>query len=107
MFARQPSDLLLITYLRPQRIRVIALGSLLLAGMALELLNPQVVCFFLDTAESGGPQRALYSAAVVFILVSLAQRGVALTSRYLSEVVSWSATNALRRDLACTASGST
>ena len=76
------------------------LGVLLLAGMALELLNPQVIRFFLDTAESGGPQRALFIAAAVFIGVSLAQRGVGLSSRYVSEIVGWAATNALRRDLA-------
>ena len=99
MLFRQQTDLL-ATYLRPQRTRVIALGVLLLAGMALELLNPQVIRFFLDTAESGGPQRALYIAAAVFIGVSLAQRGVGLSSRYASEIVGWAATNALRRDLA-------
>ena len=99
MLFRQQTDLL-ATYLRPQRTRVVALGVLLLAGMALELLNPQVIRFFLDTAESGGPQRALYIAAAVFIGVSLAQRGVGLSSRYVSEIVGWAATNALRRDLA-------
>jgi ATP-binding cassette, subfamily B, bacterial len=99
MLFRQQTDLL-ATYLRPQRTKVVALGILLLAGMALELLNPQVIRFFLDTAESGGPQRALYLAAAVFIGVSLAQRGVGLSSRYVSEIVGWAATNALRRDLA-------
>jgi ATP-binding cassette, subfamily B, bacterial len=99
MLFRQQTDLL-ATYLRPQRTRVVVLGVLLLAGMALELLNPQVIRFFLDTAESGGPQRALYIAAAVFIGVSLVQRGVGLSSRYVSEIVGWAATNALRRDLA-------
>jgi ABC-type multidrug transport system fused ATPase/permease subunit len=99
MLFRRQTDLL-TTYLRPQRARVVVLGVLLLAGMALELLNPQVIRFFLDTASSGGPQRALFIAAAVFISVSLAQRGVGLSSRYVSEIVAWAATNALRRDLA-------
>jgi ABC-type multidrug transport system fused ATPase/permease subunit len=99
MLSRQPSDLL-VTYLRPQRARVVVLGVLLPAGMLLELLNPQVIRFFLDTASSGGPQAALLAAAAVFIAASLGQRGIGLISRYLSEAVGWSATNALRRDLA-------
>ena len=99
MLFRQQTDLL-ATYLRPQRTKVVVLGVLLLVGMALELLNPQVIRFFLDTAESGGPQHALFIAAAVFIGVSLAQRGVGLSSRYVSEIVGWAATNALRRDLA-------
>jgi ATP-binding cassette subfamily B protein len=53
---------LLTAYLRPQRARVIALGILLLTGIALELLSPQVIRFFLDTAQAGEPQAALLIA---------------------------------------------
>lgn len=90
---------LLLTYLCPQRGRVLLLSSLLLGGMALELASPQVIRFFLDTAQAGGALRALMAAAAIFIAVSLAQRGVDLGGRYLAQAVGWAATNALRRDL--------
>jgi ATP-binding cassette subfamily B protein len=79
---------------------MLALSALLLAGIALELLNPQVIRFFLDTAQSGGPQTALLGAAGLFIAVSLVQRAVTVGSNYLAQTIGWAATNALRTDLA-------
>jgi len=87
-------------YLRPHRARMLALSALLLAAIALELLNPQVIRFFLDTAQSGGPQTALLGAASLFIAIALVQRTVTVGSNYLAKTVGWAATNALRTDLA-------
>jgi ABC-type multidrug transport system fused ATPase/permease subunit len=98
MLARQQFDLLSV-YLGPQRGRALLLSLLLLGGMALELASPQVIRFFLDTAQAGGALRLLTAAAAVFIAVSLVQRGVGLWSNYLAQTVGWAATNALRRDL--------
>jgi ATP-binding cassette subfamily B protein len=62
---------LLIHYLRPQSWLVGLLILLLLGGIALQLANPQIIRFFLDTAQSGGSQRALNQAAIVFIVFAL------------------------------------
>ena len=59
---------LLTTYLAPQRAHVALLAVLLLAGIGLQLLNPQVMRFFIDTAEAGGPMRALLLAALVYLV---------------------------------------
>ena len=91
---------LLSVYLRPQGARVVLMSVLLLAGIALQLVNPQVIRFFLDTAQAGGSQRALFLAAVIFILFALLQQGLRLAAGYASQVVSWAATNHLRADLA-------
>jgi ATP-binding cassette subfamily B protein len=87
-------------YLRPHRARMLGLSVLLLTAIALELFNPQVIRFFLDTAQSGGPQAALLGAAAVFIAVALIQRAVTVGGGYLAQAVGWAATNALRADLA-------
>ena len=42
----------LLTYLRPQRGRVAILFALLLGGIALQLLNPQILSRFIDLAPS-------------------------------------------------------
>lgn len=94
-----PNLNLLLTYLRPHRARMLGLSALLLAAIALELFNPQVIRFFLDTAQSGGPQSALLAAAAVFIAVALIQRAVTASGDYLAQAVGWAATNALRSDL--------
>ena len=90
---------LLTTYLAPQRARVALLAGLLLAGIGLQLLNPQVMRFFIDTAEAGGPTRALLLAALVYLVAGLLGRGLTFATSYVSLNVAWKATNALRGDL--------
>ncbi|MFL5801126.1 MAG: ABC transporter ATP-binding protein [Roseiflexaceae bacterium] len=91
---------LLGAYLKPQRSRVVLLAGLLLGGIGLQLLNPQIIRYFIDTAQSSGAQSALLAAALIFFAVGLAQRAAALAAVYLGERVGWTATNALRADLA-------
>jgi len=87
-------------YLNPQRRRVMGLSGLILLSIGLQLINPQVIRYFLDTARSGGPQRSLLLAAAAFIAFALFRQGIDLVSIYINQLVSWSATNRLRADLA-------
>ena len=91
--------LLLVAYLSPQRPRVLLQGTLLLSSIGLELANPQIVRFFIDTAQHGGPAGALTMAAVAFLAVALVQQVVALGAAYVGAVVGWEAANRLRVDL--------
>ena len=95
---RRHSDLL-VAYLRPQRPRVTRMAVLLLSSIALELADPQIVRYFIDTAQKGGPLGALTLVGAAFLAVALVQQIVALGAAYLGEVVGWHATNRLRADL--------
>jgi len=92
---------LLGVYLRPQWPAVLLLAVLLVVSIGLQLVNPQIVRSFIDTAQGGarGAQSALLTAAVLFIAVALVQRAVAFAVVYLGENVGWRATNDLRADL--------
>jgi ATP-binding cassette, subfamily B, bacterial len=91
---------LLATYFGVQWRRATLLAVLLLSSIALQLINPQVIRYFIDTAQAGGADRALLLAAGIFIVVGLTQRVIALGTVYVGENVGWTATNALRADLA-------
>ncbi len=66
---------LLSTYLRPQRRRVILLAVLLLgSSIGLQLLNPQIVRYFIDTAIGGGSLETLGAAALLFIGIAQVQQ---------------------------------
>jgi len=92
---------LLITYLRPQRRRVLTLAALLLTSIALQIANPQLLRYFIDTAQNPQSElRVLYIAAGLFIGIALSTQLLALAATYVSENVAWSATNDLRSDLA-------
>ncbi|GER86142.1 helicase [Dictyobacter vulcani] len=91
---------LLWRYLSPQRIRVLLLVLLLCAEITLQLINPQFLRMFIDTVTSSGPQSSLLGVAILFIVVAIFQQLITIAATYISEVVGWRATNALRADLA-------
>jgi ATP-binding cassette, subfamily B, bacterial len=90
---------LLVKYLLPQRGRAAWMAVLLLISIGLQLINPQVIRYFLDTAESGGSSQALFMAALAFIAFALLQQAARLAAHLFSQRVSWAATNRLRADL--------
>lgn len=91
---------LLQRYLRTQRAPIVRLGLLLLAGLAMQLVNPQLIRYFIDSAQGADTGRALWIAAALFIGVSIVQQGVAIAATYISENIGWVATNRLRGDVA-------
>ncbi|HYE11102.1 MAG TPA: ABC transporter ATP-binding protein [Patescibacteria group bacterium] len=91
--------LLLSKYLKPYMNKVILLMLLLAASVGLQLINPQIVRYFIDAAKEGAAGKYLIGAALAFIGISLAQQVFAVASTYISQDVGWSSTNALREDL--------
>ena len=86
----------------------LGLALLLFSSIGLQLVNPQIMRHFIDvatgTAEpaaSGASiSAALFRSALLFMGVALAQQIVSVLATYVSENVGWTATNALRADLA-------
>ena len=83
---------MLFRYLKPQRTRVIILAVLLFSSIGLQLANPQILRYFIDTAIQSGTQPPLYAtlnypynvdmtqidlllAAIIFIVVALGHLG--------------------------------
>jgi len=91
---------LLRRYLEPQRGAVLLMIVLLLASTVLQLVGPQVARSFIDAARAGASVEALTGAAILFIVVSIVQKGMKVLATYWSERVGWTATNGLRADLA-------
>ena len=91
---------LLVTYLKPQWPRVVLLSILLMGNITLQLINPQVVRYFIDATQTGRPLSALLIAGGLFLAIAFLQRAVAFSSSYTAENVGWTATNDLRADLA-------
>ncbi|MBW4609129.1 MAG: ABC transporter ATP-binding protein/permease [Hassallia sp. WJT32-NPBG1] len=90
---------LLIDYLKPQKGSVTKFAIALLASIGLQLLNPQILRNFIDTAVAGGSVQNLFSAAFLFIGVALVMQLMSIMATYYGENVAWTATNALRADL--------
>ncbi|WP_242527142.1 ABC transporter transmembrane domain-containing protein [Ktedonosporobacter rubrisoli] len=89
----------LITYLKPQWQRTLLMTILLLTGIGLQLANPQIIRYFIDTASNEGSLNALFLAGGLFVGIALANQAISIWATYVSENVAWTATNQLRTDL--------
>jgi ABC-type multidrug transport system fused ATPase/permease subunit len=90
---------LFVTYLGPQWRRATLMAVLLVTGIALQLLNPQILRYFVDAFTSGDPHANLLLAGALFIGVALATQMFMVLATYAGENVAWTATNELRADL--------
>ncbi|HEY3416544.1 MAG TPA: ABC transporter ATP-binding protein [Armatimonadota bacterium] len=91
---------ILANYIRVQRGRFALLAGLILVSTSLQILNPQIMRYFIDSAKAGKPLRLLLLAAVIFMVSALVQQCIEVGAAYVGEYVGWVATNALREDLA-------
>ncbi len=77
------------------------LGLVLLANIALQIVNPQIMRRFIDGALGGGDSLStLQSLALAFIAIAIIQQLIGVLATYLTELLGWAATNAVRLDLA-------
>ncbi len=91
---------LLAPYIKIQKARFIWLTVLLLTSIGLQVINPQIMRYFIDIATTSDVSGNLRIAAIFFIVIALIQQVVGVGATYLGENVAWTATNALRSDLA-------
>ncbi|MCB0132829.1 MAG: hypothetical protein KDD78_18325, partial [Caldilineaceae bacterium] len=61
----------LMTYLRPQWRRVVLLGLLLSTTIGMQLITPQIVRRFIDTAAAGAAAVTLTRMGLLYLAVTL------------------------------------
>jgi ATP-binding cassette subfamily B protein len=91
---------LLRDYIRPQKGKFTLLVGLMLFSILLQVVNPQVMRAFIDSALAKEAVRTLLRDALLFIGIAILQQVVSVSLTYLGENVAWNATNALRMHLA-------
>lgn len=91
---------LLASHIRPQRGRFYLLAALLFGSIGLRIFAPQIMRRFIDSALAGEALQTLTWTALAFIAIALIQQVAAIGVTWLGENVAWTATNALRAELA-------
>lgn len=91
---------LLEQYLRPLWRRALGMAGLILAGIAIQLGLPLLMRRFIDGVQAGTALADLLRLGGVYLGLALVQQAIHVAATYVSETVGWSATNALRADLA-------
>ena len=81
---------LLSRYLGPQWVRVGLLAVVLVGTTLLQLANPQIVRFFIDTAIAGGALDSLIGAAILFLGIALVTQLLRIAGRGNSSLsITW------------------
>jgi ABC-type multidrug transport system fused ATPase/permease subunit len=91
---------LLNRYLRPHWIKAILLAITLFTSIGLQLVGPQILRHFIDAARAGVELEVLGWAALIYLLLAVANQAFSAGATYLGADIGWSSTNELRRDLA-------
>jgi ATP-binding cassette subfamily B protein len=87
-------------YVAPQWRGTTLLGALILGSIGLQLVGPQLLRAFIDSAIGGAAIETLAKIALAFVGVALVTHVLIASSTYVGEDLGWTATNALRADLA-------
>jgi len=87
-------------YVAPQWRRTAVLAIVLLAAIGLQLLGPQLLRLFIDSAIAGAELESLVTVALAFVGVAVVTYLLGAWAVYVGEDLGWTATNALRADLA-------
>lgn len=97
---------LLQRYLRPEWPRLVLMLVLLLSGIGLQLVQPQIIRDFIDLATGAisstrlGGLTSLLNVAILFITVAITNQVLTTAATYVTQDVRWRTTNELRADLA-------
>ena len=86
-------------YIRPYKTRISIVGLLIFVNVGLQILNPQVLRYYLDSVSDVSSVSALTRAALLFIGIAVIQEMIYVVNVYLSVDLAWRTTNDLRYDL--------
>ncbi len=86
-------------YLKPRLHLVLLLTVTLFASIGLQLINPQILRFFIDSAGAGGATDLLTRVALLFVGVAVLQQLMGILVVYVTENLGWTTTNELRVEL--------
>lgn len=90
---------LLYKYLKSCKLQLFFLFLIMGGSIIIQLLNPQIIRYFIDGIEKKRPMETLFLAAGLFIISALIQQVLAVASTFFSQNIGWKATNSLRLDL--------
>ena len=87
-------------YLRPELLRIVLMGVLLLLYVGLQLYVPLLLGEFIDSALGGAAAAALRDIALLFLTAAVLRQLLGAAATYVGADLGWRVTNNLRYDLA-------
>lgn len=86
-------------YMLPFKKKIIALGTLIVVNILLQVIGPQIIGDYIDTVTTSTSGSLYTEIAILYILVAVVQQLALVSSIYLAQDLAWRSTNSLRADL--------
>jgi len=90
---------LLKTYLLPFKKQVVILATTMVLSVAVQIINPQIIRYYIDEVSTSSEISTLQNAALLFIVFAIIQQVLSITSVFFSQRISWGSTNLLRSEI--------
>jgi ATP-binding cassette, subfamily B, bacterial len=90
---------LLKKYLKKSRLHVFLLAIVMGFSIIIQLVNPQIVSYFIDGITKKKSTKELIIIAGIFIFSALIGQVLSIGATYISQNIGWKTTNILRLDL--------
>ncbi|MCL4508270.1 MAG: ABC transporter ATP-binding protein/permease [Chloroflexi bacterium] len=89
----------LVRYLARERGALVVLAAVIALVLTIQLVTPQIVRAFIDTAERKGPLSLLLSLAAGYLGLGFINQGLGIFEAYFAQTLAWTVTNRVRLDL--------
>jgi ATP-binding cassette subfamily B protein len=89
----------IIKYLKGQRKTMILLAVFFIGNIVLQILSPQVLSYFIDSAEVGKTLGYISLIVFIYMVTIILNMAVGVCESYFAKSFGWKITNSFRRDV--------
>lgn len=91
--------LFLLKYLKGQRKSIIFLAAFLIGNIVLQIISPQVLSYFIDSAQSGKSFKYIIMIVLIYMFTIILNMVGGACETYFSQSFGWKITNSFRKDV--------
>lgn len=89
----------LIKYLKGERKIMIFLAIFFIANIMLQIVVPQVLSYFIDSAQSGKPLKYISLIVLIYLVTIILKMVAGACESYFAQSFGWKITNSFRKDV--------
>lgn len=89
----------LIKYLKGQKKAMMLLALFFIGNIVLQILSPQVLSYFIDSAESGKTFRYISMIVFIYVVTIVLNMAVDVCESYFAQRFGWNITTSFRKDV--------
>lgn len=89
----------LMKYLKGERKTILLVAVFFIANILLEIFAPQVLCYFIDSAQSGKSLEYISLIVLIYLVTIIVKMATGVCQTYFAQRFGWKITNSFRKDV--------